>query len=351
MNDYMVAVDFFCGAGGLTRGLLNAGISVRLGIDSDDRCLRTYEANNPGVRFLCGDVREVEPSNIATYLGDVPAERVLFGACAPCQPFSNQRGANHNSDDRTLLGAFARFVAAFLPGQVFIENVPGLRRKPGFSTYRRFCKALRELGYEWDEGVLDGKYYGVPQTRRRYVMVAMRGMKPALPLPTHGPDRLAYRTVRDAISHYPPLRAGETHPLVPNHRAAALSSLNLMRMQHTPPDGGDRRSWSTELELACHSNGHTGHTDVYGRMWWDRPAPALTSRCDSLSNGRYGHPEQDRAISLREAASLQSFPDSYVFDGPSKAHIATQIGNAVPVALAEVIARHILVLRGVLEIR
>ncbi len=172
---------------------------------------------------------------------------------------------------------------------------------------------------------------------------------PALPPRTHGPGLLPYWTVRDAVCHYPPIRAGETHPSIPNHRAAALSALNLERIQRVPPDGGDRRSWPPGLTLPCHRNGYEGHTDVYGRMWWDRPAPTLTTRCDSLSNGRYGHPQQHRAISLREAAALQSFPDDYIFYGGSKRSIALQIGNAVPVRLAETLGRHIVEMRRALR--
>jgi len=129
--------------------------------------------------------------------------------------------------------------------------------------------------------------------------------------------------------------------MFPNHEAANLSELNLRRLRHTPHDGGDRRSWPSQLVLACHRGDHNGHTDVYGRMYWDRAAPTLTGKCNSISNGRYGHPCQDRAISLREAASLQTFRDDYVFYGPSK-HIAIQIGNAVPVRLAEVLGRQLL---------
>ncbi len=223
-----------------------------------------------------------------------------------------------------------------------MENVPGLARVRGSSTHKRFRRTLERLGYGYCEGVVDAKAYGVPQTRRRFIMIASQGIEPVLPPPTHGPDLLPFVTVADSIRHYPPIRAGETHPTLPNHRAALISEINLERLRHTPHDGGDRNAWPRRLWLDCHSNGHEGHTDVYGRMRWQQPSPALTCKCISISNGRYGHPEQDRAISLREAAKLQTFGDAYEFYGSTMRQIAAHIGNAVPVKLAEVFGLQIL---------
>jgi DNA (cytosine-5)-methyltransferase 1 len=196
---------------------------------------------------------------------------------------------------------------------------------------------LEKRGYYYDAGDVEARKYGVPQTRRRHILLACKSSPITIPEATHGPGRIPYETVREAISHFPPIKAGETHPTIPNHRASALSDVNLRRIQFTPPDGGDRRDWPDDLTLDCHKGVYIGHTDVYGRMWWDRPAPALTCKCHSLSNGRYGHPEQNRAISLREAAALQTFPDDYVFYGKSKSDIGNQIGNAVPVRLARIV--------------
>ena len=196
---------------------------------------------------------------------------------------------------------------------------------------------LDMIGYKYCYGVLNAKHFGVPQNRRRLILIASRITQPSLP--TGIVDDIA--TVRDAIYNFPPLTAGESHSDVPNHVSPSLSDLNLLRLQTTPHDGGDRKSWPDHLWLKCHKTEYTGHSDVYGRMFWDRPSPTLTRRCTSISNGRYGHPDQDRAISLREAASLQSFDNEYVFFG-SNTHIALQIGNAVPVKLAEEIGRHIL---------
>ena len=211
----------------------------------------------------------------------------------------------------------------------------------GFSTFRRFVRSLEQAKYSIKYSVLDAKDFGVPQTRRRLVLIAIRGKSASLPEPTHTIGRRKRTTVRNAISHFPNIDAGQTHSKIPNHVAASISELNLERLRNTPHDGGDRRSWPRRLHLECHKNGHAGHSDVYGRLAWDQPAPTLTGRCHSISNGRYGHPTQDRAISLREAAALQSFPDGYVFHG-SNMHIAQQIGNAVPVTFAESLGRHIL---------
>ena len=338
----MKAYDFFCGAGGLTRGLLDAGIEVIAGFDCDGRCQSTYEHNNPGVRFVQADIREIELNH--PVLKDRPGryDDVLFAGCAPCQPFSSQHKQDGRRHDATLLGEFGRLVEAVLPRYVLIENVPGIARVGGFSTYRRFLRMLDANDYGYDDRVLDAKHYGVPQNRRRLLVLATRHRQPLLPKPKFGKRLRPFRTVRQAISHFPVIAAGECHPEVPNHVAASVTKRNMERLRLTPHDGGDRRSWPEHLWLKCHRGDYKGHTDVYGRMHWDCPAPALTGRCHSISNGRYGHPNQDRAISLREAAVLQSFPDGYEFFGSTK-HIAMQIGNAVPVRLAEQIGKHLLI--------
>ncbi len=337
----MKAWDFFCGAGGLTRGLLDAGIEVIAGVDRDGRCRSTYERNNPRVRFVKADIRELEPKDLGLECRTKRSDEILFAGCAPCQPFSPQRKKNARRHDATLLGQFGRLVEAVLPECVLIENVPGLARVPGFSTFRRFRRMLTENDYGYIFAVLDAKCYGVPQNRRRLILLATRRRQPSLPEPKYGEQLLPFRTVKQAISHFPAIAAGKRDLEVPNHVAASISELNLERLRMTPHNGGDRRAWPEHLRLACHKGNYEGHTDVYGRMRWDSPAPALTGRCHSISNGRYGHPTQDRAISLREAAALQSFPDGYQFFG-SNTHIAMQIGNAVPVRLAEQIGKHIL---------
>ncbi len=336
----MIAIDFFCGAGGFTRGLKDAGVDVVAGIDINECCAKSYTSNNLGAVFLCKDVRAIGMSDIKSIVGNRRSEDAVFVGCAPCQPFSQQRKGCSKSGDATVLSAFGRIVESSLPRAIIIENVPGLAKVPGNSTYNRFVRMLMHNGYCVASDVLDAKHYGVPQGRRRLVLLAVRGAPVSLPGPNYGGASRSFRTVRDAIEHFPALDAGQSDATFPNHVCSGISELNLKRLRHTPSNGGDRRAWPSELKLVCHSGEYKGHTDVYGRMAWDLPAPTLTGRCHSISNGRYGHPEQDRAISLREAAALQSFPDRYTFYG-TLSQVAQQIGNAVPVRFAEVLAKHL----------
>lgn len=333
----MRAIDLFCGAGGLTLGLRRAGWDVVAGIDVDGAVSATYESNNDAA-FMPADLRSVTDEEIQILAGTVSRAELLLAGCAPCQPFSKQRrrGRPRERAEATLLGQFGRLVKALKPRVVLMENVPGIAKVPGFSSLRRFLSTLRDCGYECDHQVLNARDFGVPQHRRRYVLLAARGSAPALPSPVNDPASDGV-TVRTAIERFPSIDAGEEDASIPNHYAAQLSPRNLQRIQATPADGGSRRDWPDELTLECHRNTH-GYSDVYGRMWWDRVAPTLTSRCNSLSNGRFGHPEQHRAISLREAAALQTFPDDYEFVG-AKNRIAGWIGNAVPVAFAEALGR------------
>ncbi len=325
----------------MTRGLIDAGIDVVAGYDRDEACRMTYEHNNPGTRFVQADIRELDVGDLAIKRRSQTFNAVLFACCAPCQPFSQQRKGGARRRDATLLAQFGRLIQAALPGYVLMENVPGIADVEGFSTFRRFIRLLEKNKYLYVFDVLDAKCFGVPQNRRRLVLIAMKDVQPSLPEAKFGKALRPFRTVWEAISHFPPIKAGTSHRKLPNHVTAAISPLNIERLRHTPHDGGDRRSWPKRLRLACHEGGYGGHTDVYGRMALGAPAPTLTGRCHSISNGRYGHPTQDRAISLREAAALQTFPDGYEFFGSNK-RIALQIGNAVPVRLAEELGKHIL---------
>ena len=336
----MKAIDLFCGAGGLTLGLRRAGWDVVLGVDVDPTVGETYRRNNPGSKFVAADLRSITDDDVLVLAGMVPSHELLLAGCAPCQPFSKQRrqhGLRKRSDD-TLLLEFGRLVRALRPRAVLMENVPGIASVPGFSPFWHFLEILYDCGYQADQGVLNAREFGVPQHRRRYVLLGLLDVPVSLPRAARDYRGLGNVTVRGAIGHFPEIAAGETHRFIPNHHAAELSPLNVERIRATPADGGGRRDWPKELKLGCHRHAGLGFSDVYGRMWWDREAPTLTSRCNSLSNGRFGHPEQDRAISLREAAALQSFPDDYEFFG-TKTRIARWIGNAVPVWFAEALGR------------
>lgn len=279
----------------------------------------------------------------------------MLAACPPCQGFSTQRrGAGKHSDKRNrLVFEFVRLVREVRPAYFLLENVPGLAEGAGQPLFGLAKKALRRLGYGWSEGVLDAADFGVPQHRKRLIVVGGRRHLPRarLPAPTHiSPDTLhagrglvAWKTVRDVLQGLTPLGAGQADTDDPLHSAPAHNATTLRRIQAIPADGGSRRSLPSDLILACHK-GHSGHYDVYGRMPWDRPAPTLTGGCNKPSKGRFLHPEQQRAITLREAALLQSFPPKSHFVG-SRDSIAAQIGNAVPPDLSRAVAAELMQLR------
>lgn len=329
------AIDLFCGAGGLTHGLLRAGIRVEAGIDVDPLVAYAYSTNNAEAKFLEWDVaRKYAPS-----IGKLFAEskfRLLAG-CAPCQPFSKLTNgiARHRSWD--LLDNFGRFVGGIEPELVTMENVSELTRR-GREVFERFLRVLERSGYFVDWKIVNCCDFGVPQLRKRLVLLASKLGPIAVPegntvLPS------ARKTVRQTIGNLPPISAGVAHPNDPIHVAAMLSPLNMMRIRATPHDGGTKDDWPKELTLHCHRR-ETGarYHSIYGRMWWNEPAPTMTTLCNGIGNGRFGHPEQDRAITLREAALLQTFPRWYDFwPRDTKLNVtavARMIGNAVPPALA-----------------
>lgn len=340
----VAAVDLFCGAGGKTHGFIRAGIRVTAGVDIDPTCRYAYEANNPGADFINQSVDQLDPMLLAS-LFPPGSKRVLIG-CAPCQPFSTysyRYRAARRSPRWSLLQTFGELVHQIKPDIVTAENVPELALL-NHGAYARFIADLRTLGYHITSRIVRCADYGVPQTRQRLVVMAsLHGPIDLIP-PTHTPA--TYVTVRRAIGMLPPIAAGGPPPVHdPLHRSSHLSTLNLQRIRATP-EGGDWRDWPRRLRLACHEK-ESGKTypSVYGRMRWEDLAPTITTQCYGLGNGRFGHPTQDRAMSLREAALLQTFPASYAFVEPGQAvtfkHTGRHIGNAVPVALGEAIARSI----------
>ncbi len=340
MSVAISVIDFFCGCGGTSAGLKNAGMNIVAGIDCDSVALETFKINFPEAKSLNEDITTLTCSKLGRSIGEF-SRPLLFAACAPCQPFSKQNRHKENADSRVvLLDELHEFVSYFRPEYVLLENVPGMQ-KVEKGPFSRFIELLEGSGYEVDFDIKDAKDYGVPQSRRRLVLIASRLGSVSLPKQTHGEteDLLKYVTVNDAISSYPPIEAGQTNNEVPNHQTAQVSELNLKRLRHTP-EGGDRRDWPDELLLECHKR-KTGYTDTYGRLNGSEPAKTLTTKCVSISNGRFGHPTQHRAISVREAASLQTFPDDFVFVG-TLIQTAKQVGNAVPVRFAEALGSQIL---------
>ena len=332
--------DFFSGCGGTTRGFADAGISPMLAVDWDSDAVATFRMNFPATPVIERDIREVSVADVGELLRPAPESVMLFAGCAPCQPFAGHRQQPPGQDSRSfLLIEFLRFVTALNPELIFVENVPGMQRVS--ASEGPFAEFVEELDrtHHVSYGTVCSADYGVPQTRRRLVLVASRLGPIDLPTPTHGPSAgYSHSTVREWIGSLPPITAGQRDSGISSHRSMTLSELNLERIRATP-EGGDRRDWPKRLWPNCHRDGFKGHTDVYGRLSWDKPAPALTTRCISYSNGRFGHPIQDRALSAREAARLQTFPPSFEFAG-SLTSQARQIGNAVPVVLARHFGRH-----------
>lgn len=331
----IVGVDLFCGVGGLTHGLVSGGVTIAAGIDIDPSCRYPFEANN-AAPFLERDVAELDAEEIEQYY-DGSGFSLLAG-CAPCQPFSTYSRSGRNREYESqwpLVSAFGRLAKKIKPDLVTMENVPQLADHP---VFEQLLKSL--VGYKKWWAVVECASVGVPQTRKRLVLLASRLGDASLELIR---DSGADVTVRKTIGKLRPLKAGEQHPDDPLHMAPALSPLNLSRIRASRP-GGTWRDWPSELQAACHRkiSGAT-YPSVYGRMEWDRPAPTITTQCFGYGNGRFGHPEQDRAISLREAAMLQTFPANYQFapkGAPVKFNkMGRLIGNAVPVRLGEVIAR------------
>lgn len=337
----MKAVDFFCSAGGVTCGFKQAGIDVLGGIDIDPACKETYEINN-NAKYLCEDVSNLPKKKVGKFFKIRKNQRdLIFVGCSPCQYYSNIKTDKTKSEQtRLLLADFQEFVAYYRPGYVFIENVPGLDKKAN-SPLSKFKEFLAENNYVFDEAVINAKYFSVPQNRRRYVLIATR-VKKRIKLPSENRDEI--KTVFQTIGDYnlfQPIQAGHIDQSEFIHSSAGLDEINLQRIINTPHNGGDRSNWPIELMPDCYEK-HDGHTDVYGRMFWDKPSPTITTRFVSYSNGRYGHPEQDRAISLREGACLQSFPLDYIFHSESQGTIAKMIGNAVPPLLAKAIGTSLL---------
>ncbi len=327
------AIDFFCGGGGMTCGLRQAGIDVIAGVDIDKEAKDTYEYNNPGTIFIETDIRNLRSNYFERKLGITKNDdSLILVGCSPCQFYSIINTDKENSlKTKDLLRNFARFIEYYKPGYVLVENVPGILTNKQ-SIWPIFYKKLQSLGYNnivYD--VIDMSYYGVPQSRRRFSLIATR-----LDIDIH----LPYAEDKQALlidflgedNGFPNVEAGYKDSSDFNHTVAGLSNICFRRLRKTRHDGGSRLDWADdpELQLRCFIGKDESFKDSYGRMWWNKPAPTITTKFFSISNGRFGHPNEDRAISLREGATLQTFPQNYIFKSNSIATTARLIGNAVP---------------------
>lgn len=331
-------VDLFCGAGGLTHGFRLEGYRVAAGIDVDEDCRYAYEHNNDAP-FLRWDVSSLEGADLAKlFRADEP--RILVG-CAPCQPFSTYNQKNDDPKWR-LVEKFGELIEDVLPDVVSMENVPRLLEFRGGDVFSAFTATLERNDYHIHAEVAYAPDFGVPQRRSRLVLLASRRGQITLDRPTLAD---LPGSVAEAIGALPAIGAGEVDPTDPMHRASRLSELNLQRIRASRP-GGSWHDWSAELRADCHRvDSGKGYRSVYGRMSAEEPSPTITTQFFGFGNGRFGHPTQDRGLSLREGAILQSFPPRYEFVRPGEPiqfkKLGRMIGNAVPVLLGRAIARSI----------
>lgn len=335
-------VDLFCGIGGLSHGLYKEGFNIIAGIDTDETCRYAFEENNES-EFINRSVKDICGDDINRLFGDVET-KILVG-CAPCQPFSSYtfKDKEKENDKWDLLYEFGRLIREANPHIVVMENVAQLMNFTKAPVLQDFIDQLNQLNFEVSYGIVYGPDYGIPQNRKRLILLASRIGKINLIEKTHSKEN--YETVRSAIASLPHINAGEYSLEDPIHYARSLSKKNLERIINTPY-GGSWKDWPEELLLECHKkDSGKSYPSVYGRMKWDEPSPTITTHCTGYGNGRFGHPIQNRAISLREAGLLQTFPIDFKFapdtNNFNKSVIARQIGNAVPVRLGEVIGKSI----------
>lgn len=328
-------IDAFSGAGGLSLGLANAGLQSIYAYDTDEYACQTYAANLIGP-IECQSIHDINPLALIEHVG-IPD--VVVGG-PPCQGFSTQRRGSPIDSRNNLVTCYFQFAVALKPKVIMMENVPGVLGARGRKHMASILNLLYKYGYEFVTQVLDAASFGVPQHRRRAIVVAWDPQK-AKPFDI---DRIRtvkrFRTVRDAIGDLPsPPRDFREHPDFPNHTRVRMSSRNTERIMYVP-QGGGRLDMPEHLWLPCHRTGDHRHLDVYGRLAWDEPAGTITAMFDNFTRGRFAHPDEDRNITNREGARLQTFPDSFTFVGPKK-DVARQIGNAVPPLLAKAIGRQI----------
>ena len=342
----LVAIDLFSGGGGLSVGLKAAGFSVCAAVEFDEVASTTYSENHPEVVMFTRDIKTVSAEEL---IRCSPTGRIdLIAACPPCQSFSSLTAKYKRKDSRDeLIFEFARLVEQIKPKSIMMENVPGLALK-GEKLFTPVIKRLKKLGYRIEYKVLEVADYGVPQNRKRLVVLGSLGIEIRIPEATHSEDansgKQKWLTVRDAISHLPePIGLAKSKsqggPKAHNwHISRDLSAINLERLRFIK-SGGDRTQLPDHLRPNCHKNKQSGFTNVYGRMSWDRPSPTITGGCTTMSKGRFGHPRKMRTISVREAALLQTFPEDYKFSSDYIDRVCTIIGNALPPKFAEAMAK------------
>ena len=358
------AIDLFCGAGGLSTGLKKSGFRLCLGVDIDEKALKTYKCNLKRTKVLKEDIKKVTGEKITELTGINRRDNFLLAGCPPCQGFSSLGKRDANDEKNELVYEYIRIINELEPSFILMENVPGMFTGVGKEIFKNVVKELEE-NYHVEYATLNAADFGVPQIRKRLVLHGIRNdvydnlgldkeKQKILPKSTHSKEKKkGYRkwvTVRKAIFDLPILGAGESYDdgIVKNHKARSLSETNIERLQEIRLHGGNREMISEELQLECHKKENVSYTDTYGIIDPDKPAPTITSGCTIISKGRYCHPTQNRGLSIREAARLQSFDDKFEFQG-NMGEMSLQIGNAVPPKLAQASGKVIINYMGLYE--
>lgn len=337
-------IDGFSGAGGLSLGLSKAGFDILYSFDIDRTSIETQLLNKKYFSHKIHelDIRDFDPIETMNELGLTKGELSLFAGGPPCQGFSIQRIGSDQDDRNNFVFVFIEKMIALSPKFFLLENVPGLNGKRGKQILEDALTHAEKNGYHIHKNILNAQEYGVPQRRKRVIIIGEKKSNSPLKFsyPTPSSKKIS---VRDAIGHLPATpKDGKEHPDFKHHRSDKLSDINLKRIQYLKE--GQGMAFLPEYLLAdCHKAGadKIGHRNVYGRMKWDDVAPTITARFDSFTRGMFGHPEQNRTISLREGALLQTFPNDFKFVG-NKVDIARQIGNAVPVNLALAVGKELI---------
>ena len=336
-------VDFFCGAGGMSCGFSQAGVKVLGGIDIEDQFKDTYLANNPKAKYINQDIIQYQPEQLEKDLELAKFDdNLIFIGCSPCQYWSKINTIRRQSYfTSNLLLDFQRFIKYFMPGHIVVENVPGLLNAKNNHVLLSFLDFLRFTGYKYEYQIVRTDQYGVPQRRNRFLLIATRTSdKINFPKPISD-SNLTVRNFIGEHNGFPKIPAGHKDESELMHTTANLSDLNLRRLKLTSENGGTREAWKDDKELQIPAymgpGGDKIFNNVYGRLFWDQPSSTITTRFIATSCGRFAHPEENRGLSLREGATLQTFPKSYKFIG-GLVTVAKQIGNAVPPEMARRIA-------------
>ncbi|WP_447637071.1 DNA cytosine methyltransferase [Flavobacterium microcysteis] len=341
------AVDFFCSGGGMSFGMQESGIKILAGIDFDKNCQDTYEANIKDAKFIHADVFELKEEDLQQELSlnRDDDDLVLIG-CSPCQFWSIiNTDKTKSSKSKNLLIEFSRFVKYFRPGYVVVENVPGVLRRKDESGLNEFIEWLKNNGYNNPHfKVHNVNDFGVPQSRKRFTLIATRLSENEIkPLELEG-KKVVVKDVLGTENGFPKVSDGHKDNSDFLHTVPSISDINKKRLKKVEKDGGNRLGFANdpELQLKCFEGKDNAFKDTFGRLWWNKPSPTITTKFFSVSNGRFVHPEEDRALSIREGAVLQSFPKTYKFKGSSIANLARMIGNAVPPKYATALGKAII---------